>query len=344
MILRRPLHLFSVMCMLSWLALFSATVAAKDQQTQKAKPNPGNAMQCVAFSPYVDTLNPNYGAHPSRELIDTLLDRIVQQTPFRCIMTYGVLNGLEYTFEAARKRDLKVIAIIWLDKDIAVNSQSISSGIEVAKAFTGTIVKLSCGSEVRTRHNFAFDGEISRCISALREAGVKQPITTIDTWWEWCNRSRNCHITNFGQQVDWIGINIFPWWENRHADSFKCTPANKAADFHVARLQEVQKTYPGKEVIITEFGWPNGPEGKTEQNKHSGKTCGIASAKNQALVLQQTFKKMAKLQQTATAFAAFAEFWKPDAEGSFGSYWGLCQGKPPFDCASFLHPAKPKTE
>ena len=75
------------------------------------------AMQCVAFSPYVGDINPDYGAQPSHELIDTLLDKLVKETRFRCIMTYGVMNGLEYTFTAAEARKLKVIAIIWLDKD-----------------------------------------------------------------------------------------------------------------------------------------------------------------------------------------------------------------------------------
>jgi len=31
------------------------------------------------------------------------------------------------------------------------------------------------------------------------------------------------------------------------------------ADFHMARLEDIRRTYPGKEVIVTEFGWPMGP-------------------------------------------------------------------------------------
>lgn len=327
---------FWLLCLGINCCLMSNSAFATNTASTATKITTTKAMQCVAFSPYVDKLNPDYGAYPSRELIDTLLDKIVDQTPFRCIMTYGVLNGLEYTFAAAEKRHIKVIAIIWIDKDIAVNSQSISSGIQVAKAFPDTIVKLSCGSEVRTRHNFAFDGEVSRCISALREAGVKQPITTIDTWWEWCNRSKPCHTTSFAAQVDWIGINIFPWWENRHADMFGCTTAQKAADFHLARVAEVKKTFPDKEIVVTEFGWPNGPKGKSEKNIHSGKACGIASPENQALVINNTFAKMAKQNQSAVAFEAFAETWKPGAEGDFGSFWGLCSGESPYNCTKLL--------
>jgi exo-beta-1,3-glucanase (GH17 family) len=315
---------------------YTATLSAANHQNprmdnvaKKAEP----ALQCVAFSPYVGDLNPNWGAHPSPQLIDTLLDKIVKDTPFRCIMTYGVLNGLDYTFAAAKARELKVIAILWLDKDPTVNSQSIAKGIEVARNFPDTIVKLSCGSEVRTRHGNAFDGEITRCITAMREAGIKQPVSTIDTWWEWCNRSNPCQKTGFKASVDWIGVNIFPWWENKFAGRHTCTPAKKAADFHIARLEEVRRTYSDKDVILTEFGWPNGPDGATETNNRTGEKCGVASAKNQSLVIQSTLKKLAAKNWSGTVFEAFSETWKPNDEGNFGSYWGLCQGHPPYECA-----------
>lgn len=295
-----------------------------------------SGMQCVAFSPYVGTLNPDYGAHPSKELINELLDKIIKETPFRCIMTYGVLNGLDAVFPAAEARKLKVIAILWLDKDSAVNSQSIANGIAVAKAYPDTIVRLSCGSEVRTRHGYQFDTEIIRCLDALREARVTQPITTIDTWWEWCNRAAPCQQTLFSKKVDWIGINIFPWWENKHAGVHTCTTAEQAADFHMDRYEEVSRAHPDKEVILTEFGWPSGPEGATEINVHTGQHCGIASPKNQIRVIQSTLKKLAEKKRSGIVFEAFSENWKLNNEGQSGGTWGICQGDPPYTCATGL--------
>jgi exo-beta-1,3-glucanase (GH17 family) len=323
--------------LLSFIAISIMLVTSQNAVAQeRAKKYPHkDVLQCTAFSPYVNKLSPDYGAPPSKELIDQLLDQLVKKTPFRCIMTYGVMNGLEYTFAAAKARHLKVIAIIWLDHDIAVNSRSITAGIEVAKAYPETIVKLSCGSEVRTRNAYAFDGEITRCIDALRNAGVTQPITTIDIWWEWCNRSSPCRQTNFGAQVDWIGINVFPWWENKYSDVLPCIPANKAADFHIARIEELRRTYPGKEVILTEFGWPNGPEGSAEVNKHTKQQCGVAGKKNQALVVKSTFKKLAEKGWSGTVFEAFSETWKPSEEGEFGHFWGICKGEPPYSCSKF---------
>ncbi|MGZ8152666.1 MAG: exo-beta-1,3-glucanase [Methylovulum sp.] len=314
----------------------TASARATDHKPANVKKNASSPLQCVAFSPYVGKINPNYGPQPSSELINELLDKLVKQTPFRCIMTYGVINGLDAIFAAAEARHIKVIAIIWLDNDIAINSQSITKGIEVAKAFPQTIIKLSCGSEVRTRNDYAFDGEISRCIDSLRKADVSQPITTIDIWWEWCNRSKNCGQTNFGEQVDWIGVNVYPWWENKYSGVHTCITAVQAADFHIARIEEIRRTYPGKEVIITEFGWPNGPEGGTETNKNTQQRCGIAGKKNQALVVKSTFKKLQENNWSGVVFEAFSENWKPSDEGNFGRHWGICQGEPPYSCSKGL--------
>jgi exo-beta-1,3-glucanase (GH17 family) len=325
-------HFLLVMVIFA-LAIQGQDTNAREQAGPRHK---REALQCVAFSPYVGSLNPDYGAAPSKQLIDQLLDKIVKDARFSCIMTDGVLNGLDYIFPAAKARHLKVIAILWLDKDIGVNSQSITKGIEAAKAFPETIVRLSCGSEVRTRNGYAFDGEITRCIDSLRSAGVSQPIATIDTWWEWCNRSLTCGQTSFSAQVDWIGINVYPWWENKHSGIHTCTPANKAADFHLARMDEIGKINPDKEVILTEFGWPNGPKGVTEVNTHTGQHCGIASKQNQAKVIKSTFKRLAQRNQTGVAFEAFSENWKPSSEGHVGGYWGICQGKPPYSCVQVL--------
>jgi exo-beta-1,3-glucanase (GH17 family) len=316
------------------------SAAAREKQDAQQFP-PSAPLQCVAFSPYVGQLNPDYGPHPSKAQIEQLLDVLVEKTPFRCIMTYGVLNGLDATFAAAEARGIKVIAILWLDDDIAVNSASISHGIALARTYPKTIIKLSCGSEVRTRHGNALDSEITRCLDAMREAKVTQPVTTIDTWWEWCNRTTPCQQTVFANAVDWIGTNIFPWWENKHAGVLSCTPAEKAADFHVLRLNEIRRTYPDKEVIMTEFGWPYAPEGGTEVNERTGERCGIANRKNQALVIRSTLEKMAEKQWSSIIFEAFSENWKSKNEGLFGGSWGICSGEPPYDCLTDLVP-RPK--
>ena len=61
----------------------------------KPASTPPEPLRCAAFSPYVDGYNPNSGPHPPPALIDALLEAQVKRLGFRCIMTYGMLNGLD---------------------------------------------------------------------------------------------------------------------------------------------------------------------------------------------------------------------------------------------------------
>lgn len=317
-------------------ALANADATTDNPAGAKFQPSPP-ALQCVAFSPYVGQLDPESGTAPPKQLIETLLDTLVAQTPFRCIMTYGVIDGLEEIFPAAQARGIKVIAIVWLDNDIQTNSRSITHGIVMAKTYPDTIIKLSCGSEVRTRHGKQYDHEILRCIDAMRQAGVSQPITTIDTWWEWCDRnSQGCRKNLFANKVDWIGSNIFPWWENKFSADHPCTTADQATDFHLARLSELRQTYPDQDVIVTEFGWPYGPEGRSEINANTAQRCGIAAPANQIEVIRSTLARLTEKNWSGVVFEAFSEGWKPGNEGLFGSFWGICQGTAPYACKTEL--------
>jgi exo-beta-1,3-glucanase (GH17 family) len=180
------------------------------------------------------------------------------------------------------------------------------------------------------------DGEIHKCIDKFRAAGIKQPMTTIDTWWEWCNRNMTCQQTTLADKVDWIGVNVFPWWENKNSGKYTCIPADKAAQFHIDRLEDIRRTYPGKEVVLTEFGWPYGPDGAHETNANTGEKCAVASRKNQLTVVKETFRLLAKKGWSGHVFEAFSEKWKPSDEGNFGSFWGICQGDPPYECIKGL--------
>jgi hypothetical protein len=109
------------------------------------------------------------------------------------------------------------------------------------------------------RHGTVYDGEIIKCLDAMRAAGVSQPLTSIDTWWGWCGRTAACAVSTLAAHVDWIGINVFPWWENGYSGILPCTTAEGSADFHIARMQQVMDRYPALPVMLTEFGWPGQP-------------------------------------------------------------------------------------
>jgi exo-beta-1,3-glucanase (GH17 family) len=291
------------------------------------------ASRCVAFSPYVAGYNPNSGPHPPPALIDTLLDITVSQLGFRCILVYGVLNGLDYVAAAAQARGIEVMQNIWLDSVRAVNDESITRGIQVANQYPGTVTRVSCGSEVRVRHGVGVaETEIGHCIDRLRAALVAQPIGSMDGWWNWCNASMPCQRWGLADRLDWVGINVYPWWENVFSGLYPCTCGAGAPDFVVARQQELRARYPERPVLLTEFGWPAGPEDYCPTSPCSGRRCGAAGEQNQAFVIPSTRRRLHALDQTYVVFEAFRGPWKTGEPGGVGPYWGLCQGTPPYTC------------
>jgi exo-beta-1,3-glucanase (GH17 family) len=132
--------------------------------------------------------------------------------------------------------------------------------------------------------------------------------------------------------VNWIGVNVFPWWEDKYSGIFPCTTAAMAADFHLARLQNVKDAYLDKEVVLTEFGWPAGPAGYRETNLYTGQKCGIASEANQNLVVSSTLAKLKENNLPGIAFEAFREKWMAKYEGKVGPFWGVCLGTAPYKC------------
>jgi len=80
--------------------------------------------------------------------------------------------------------------------------------------------------------------------------------------------------------------------------------------------------------VLTEFGWPAGPNGYTEANEKTGQRCGVAGEDNQRDVFEATLARLTALNLWGTTFAAVREPWKARSEGAVGSYWGLIGGAP----------------
>ena len=292
---------------------------ALERQRQDSTP-----LRCIAFSPYVAGYDPTRRAHPPRKLIDQLLAELTRQNDFRCIMTYDAVQGIKSVFPAARAKGLKVISIIWLGQDERENGRQIAAGIRAGRDYPDTIIRFSCGSEVRTRHGKSLDSAIASCMKQLGDS-VLQPVGIVDSWWEVCDRSWPCQRSALFINAEWIGANVYPWWENKFSGLFPCTKAEKAADFQIERLGNVMDVYPGKEVILTEFGWPAGPKGYAEK-------CGKASEPNQSRVVKDTLNRLDALGLPGVVFEAFREDWKLNSEGGVGPFWGICKGGSPYHC------------
>jgi exo-beta-1,3-glucanase (GH17 family) len=319
----------------------SAVATAAQPSTTAAEP-----LRCVGWSPFIAGYDPQYGPFPNQATLNSLMGYIVNEAGFHCVLIYGTVRDFDWTYQAARDHGMKAIAVIWLDGDTTANRDLIAQGIQTAKMYPDTIVRLSCGNEVRQRLGAAAAEPIIRdCINQVKAAGVTQPVGTIDIWWDLCNEKWPCQPWAFAKDLDWIGTNIHAWFENQYSGLFPCIPADQAADFTVGRFQAIRSMYPGKEVILTEFGWPAGPNGYTQVNQITGQKCGVASEANQQLVIQQTLIRLNQQGLPAVVFEAFREPYLARSLGPAAAYFGICAGTGPQFCAYpyILHALPPRS-
>lgn len=85
-------------------------------------------------------------------------------------------------------------------------------------------------------------------------------------------------------------------------------------------------------MILTEFGWPAGPDRRTETNQYTGQRCGVANQESQCQVIEETLTALDGLNLPGIVFEAFHETWKVRQEGPVGAFWGICEGTLTYTC------------
>ena len=69
------------------------------------------------------------------------------------------------------------------------------------------------------------------------------PVTSGQIWSDWRDHP------DLVSAVDFIGAHILPFWEG--------APADQAVEWSISHYNELRRDYPGKRIVIAEFGWPS---------------------------------------------------------------------------------------
>jgi cellulose synthase/poly-beta-1,6-N-acetylglucosamine synthase-like glycosyltransferase/exo-beta-1,3-glucanase (GH17 family) len=125
------------------------------------------------------------------------------------------------------------------------------------------------------------------------------PVTSGQIWTDWRDHP------DLASAVDFIGAHILPFWEG--------IPANQAVDWGISRYDELRRDFPGKRIVIAEFGWPSG--GYNYHNADPGRM-------EQATVLRDFTARAEAYGIDYNLIEAVDQPWKV-AEGSVGAYWGM---------------------
>jgi exo-beta-1,3-glucanase (GH17 family)/cellulose synthase/poly-beta-1,6-N-acetylglucosamine synthase-like glycosyltransferase len=214
----------------------------------------------------------------------------------RAVRTYSATNGVELVPRIAAEFGLKVTVGAWLDKDKERNEREIRSVIDLAKR-QSNVASIVVGNETIYRDDVKI-GELIQYIQRVKRS-TNVPVTTGEIWSVWRDHPE------LVSAVDYIAVHILPYWEGVSDKS--------AVDAAIGGYENLRRLYPGKRIVIAEFGWPSA--GYNFKNAVPGRI-------EQAAVLRDFVTRAEAYGIDYNIVEAIDQPWKFN-EGGVGPYWGI---------------------
>ncbi|MCK1737146.1 glycosyltransferase [Bradyrhizobium sp. 138] len=217
-------------------------------------------------------------------------------TVTRAIRSYSATEGNELVPPIAAEFGIKVTVGAWIDKDEDRNEREIKAAIELARK-NSNVIGIVVGNEVIFRGEQKAEDLVGK-IKKVKSA-VRVPVTTGEIWNIWRD------FPDLASSVDFIAAHVLPYWENFRSD--------QAVDQAVDRYNLLRNLFPGKRIVIAEFGWPSA--GYNLRNADPGQF-------QQALTLRNFVSRAEALGMEYNIVEAIDQPWK-FFEGGVGPYWGI---------------------
>ena len=257
-------------------------------------PNFDGQLASVSYAPFDGSTHPDEGGLASVAQIRSDLKLLAPVT--RAIRLYSSTGGVEMVPGIASEFGLKVTVGAWIDKHQDRNDREIRSAIELAKRHSnvnGVIV----GNETIYRGEETVPDLIQKIHQVRRSVNV--PVTTGEIWNIWLEHPE------LVSAVDYIAAHILPYWEG--------FSERQAVDQAILIYDKLRQAYPGKRIVIAEFGWPSA--GYNLKNAEPGRL-------DQARTLRDFVARADAWGIDYNIVEAIDQPWKT-FEGGVGPYWGL---------------------
>ncbi|HEY1632300.1 MAG TPA: glycosyltransferase family 2 protein [Rhizomicrobium sp.] len=265
----------------------------------------------LAYSPSHTYTEKDHEMTPP-EVIDADMKQLAPITDH--IRTYTVANGQDRVPEIARRYGITVSLGAWIGPDLDLNEKELATLIRVATA-NRNVDRVFVGSETMLRGDVSAD-QLNAYIKRVRAALPNRiKVSTAEPWSTWLLNPE------IGQYVDFISINLFPYWEG--------IPAKASIDFVPRAYGHIEDEFPDKPIVIGETGWPS--EGRTRR-------AADASLANEAYYIRNFTQLALEKGYDYYIIEAYDQPWKGGDEGAVGSYWGMfdADGNPKFALSGML--------
>jgi glucan 1,3-beta-glucosidase len=252
-----------------------------------------NGVHGLCFSLYEDGQKP--GDVISEEQVRRRMSIIKPHTKW--VRSFSCTEGNEWIPIVAKEMGIKTLVGAWLGNDPAINQREIEGLIKLAKE--GFVDIAAVGNEVMYRNDLSED-ELLAFIKHVKAQLPHVPVGYVDAYYEFTERPA---IT---EACDLILCNCYPFWEG--------CPFENSLDYMKDMYNQAKAVANGKEVIITETGWPS----------HGENTKGAQPSEKSArdyFINTQLWSANDNI--PVFYFSSFDESWKVGAEGIVGAYWGI---------------------
>jgi glucan 1,3-beta-glucosidase len=253
-----------------------------------------SGMHGLCFSMYEDGQKP--GDTISEEQVRRRLEIMAPYTKW--VRSFSCIEGNEFIPKIARELGMKTLVGAWLGDDAEKNEKEIEALIQLAKE--GFVDIAAVGNEVMYRKDLSEDELLSFIHKVRKEIPSHIPVGYVDAYYEFTIKPR---IT---EACDVILSNCYPFWEG--------TNQEYALSHMKSMYHQAKSVANGKQVIITETGWPS--QGESFKDSHP-------SAENamKYFINTQLWSKDENIE--IFYFSSFDESWKVGPEGEVGAHWGI---------------------
>jgi exo-beta-1,3-glucanase (GH17 family)/cellulose synthase/poly-beta-1,6-N-acetylglucosamine synthase-like glycosyltransferase len=261
---------------------------------QQQAPDFTGVLPSVSYAPFEGTAHPDVDNIPSVEKIRADLKKLAPLT--RAIRLYSSTGGVELVPPIAAEFGLKVTVGAWIDKNVDRNEREIDAAINLAKR-NSNVIGIVVGNETVYRG----EQKVADLIELVKRVkkSVNVPVTTGEIWNIWRDNPE------LASHVDFIAAHVLPYWEN--------FTDKQAVDQAVYLYQMLRDKFPGKRIVIAEFGWPSA--GYNLRNADPGPF-------QQAVVLRNFVTRAEAIGMEYNIVEAIDQPWK-FFEGGVGPYWGI---------------------
>ena len=268
-------------------------------------PNASGVLSSVSFSP----INPSHNGEVDKTTEKQIRSDLAAVAPYtRAVRTYSVSNGLDLVPQLASEYGLRVTLGVWVNDWEEQNEREIETAITLAKHYrnvesiiVGNETIFRAQAEHRDNPNYNANDTVRDLIGKIQRVKreVSVPVTTAEVPTVWLE------YPELASSVDYIAVHILPYWEG--------LPGSVAVDHALHAYEKLRQTYPGKRIVIAEFGWPSAGLNRKDA---------VPSPLIQAEVVRDFITRADALGIDYSIVEAFDQPWKTN-EGSVGPYWGI---------------------